>query len=59
MSWTATIVEGHEGHRDDASDRTIPLLHVRAIIDIDNEQAELKELIASLGKHVKMEAPVT
>lgn len=30
-------------------------IHVRAIIDIDNEQAEIKELIASLQKHVKEE----
>ena len=36
-----------------------PKLNVRAIIDIDNEQAEIKELIAALGKHVKMEAPST
>ena len=55
MSWTVTIEE--EAH--DVSKRAKPIpakLHIRAIIDIDNEQAEIKELIASLQKYVKEQA---
>lgn len=54
MTWTVTKEEA-EGLRyhDEGAKKLSPKLNVRAIIDLDNEQAELKELIASLQKHVK------
>ena len=52
MSWT--VSKEPSEHRDtDGKTWTEVRIHVRAIIDIDNEQAELKDLIASLQKHVK------
>lgn len=51
MTWTVTF----EDAKESGSDRSNDKIHVRAIIDIDNEQAELKDLIASLQKHVKEE----
>jgi hypothetical protein len=49
MTWTVTKEEGDRN----ATPGFGPKLHVRAIIDIDNEQADLKDLIASLQKHVR------
>ncbi len=64
MTWTVTKEEAagfemvREPYTKEAKPKAIPArLNVRAIIDIDNEQADLKDLIAALGKHVKMEAP--
>lgn len=53
MSWTAAIDEGYAKTEVEGTFKTVPLLNVRAIIDVDNGQAELKDLIASLQKHVK------
>lgn len=48
MSWTVTMEDEVK-----IGGASIPeKIHVRAIISID-EQAELKDLIASLQKHVK------
>lgn len=64
MTWTVTKEESAPLNVDNlgASISTgdkfsiIPSkLNVRAIIDVDNDQAELKDLIASLQKHVKEE----
>ncbi len=63
MTWTVTIEESEGMPEQTISYNTVnstvrqkaipPRLHVRAIIDIDNEQSEIKDLIASLQKHVK------
>lgn len=63
MTWTIAKEEGSapvmatkDGSVIQVGISPIPTkLNVRAIIDIDNEQAELKDLIASLQKHVKEE----
>lgn len=48
MSWTVTMEDEVK-----VGGATVPeKIHVRAIIRVD-EQAELKDLIASLQKHVK------
>lgn len=53
MTWTVTREDPSSSAYTSADKTSTPKLHVRAIIDIDNEQAEIKELIASLQKHVK------
>lgn len=50
MTWTVT----REDVDGETSGKPVPpKLNVRAVIDLDNEQHEIKELIASLQKHVK------
>lgn len=56
MTWTVTHEDAKESREGNTVERYPNQLHVRAIIDLDNEQAELKELIASLQKHVKTDA---
>lgn len=53
MTWTATKEEPEVVTYDPSGKKIGAMLNVRAIIDIDNEQSEIKELIASLQKHVK------
>lgn len=53
MTWTVTKEEPEGNETAYPAKKMPPKLNVRAIIDLDNEQAELKELIASLQKHVK------
>lgn len=57
MTWTVMKEERGLAKDQDTGgirgDMHADKIHVRAIIDIDNEQAELKDLIASLQKHVK------
>lgn len=54
MTWTVTKEDAGWQGAAGADPKKVPaVLNVRAIIDIDNEQAEIKELIASLQKHVK------
>lgn len=54
MTWTVTHEDAKEALDKGVTIGSSPnTLHVRAIIDIDNEQDEIKELIASLQKHVK------
>ena len=50
MTWTVTPTDS-EGTLD--SKPIAIRLHVRAIINVDTEQHELKALIESLQKHVK------
>lgn len=52
MPWTVTP-ETTDDQRSGNIFKESTRLNVRAIIDIDNEQAEIKDLIASPQKHVK------
>lgn len=52
MSWTVTP-ETTDDQRSGNIFKESTRLNVRAIINVEYEQAELKELIASLQKHVK------
>ncbi len=57
MTWTVTKEHPEYGTLEPHQHSFAAKLHIRAIIDIDNEQAELKDLIASLQKHVKSDEP--
>lgn len=56
MTWTVSKEETDYHDVNPNKAKPGPKLNVRAIIDVDNEQAEIKELIASLQKHVKEQA---